>query len=284
MAYDKIVVFAKNTPSYWNTSYHYVSIKDGNGTFKLGSGSWISDDDLVWNTAYFAKLMIIAKHAAVIEAKYTTKMLTYVASKQTTDGSFDDRVHISYYCSRSSNSKSRVALTAFVLSAFLEEEDSSAYESQIANGTKYLTSQVINMETYFDMSIAAYAISLQLKKYVSISDDSKLLNATLTNLLKKLTEGAEDTGKYMFWHHSRNQRSSVSSSVQVETASYALLAMMNSAKSNNYMENILKILKWLLSVKNEFGGYHASHDTGSIYLRYSVNLLRDIILFFKSYL
>lgn len=31
-------------------------------------------------------------------------------------------------------------------------------------------------------------------------------------------------------------------------------------------------------MKNEFGGYHASHDTGSIYLRYSVNLLRDIIV------
>lgn len=210
--------------------------------------------DYIWNSAYFAKLLIVAKDVTVVNSRYIFDMLQYVKGRIENGGSFYDRVHISYYCPQSSKTTTKVPLTAFIISALLEDNyDSHSYH--INAGIDYLVGQVPLMVSYFDMSIASYAISLHSRR-------TPAQKIVLENLLEKLIKEAETPGKRMFWHISRTKKYSTSSAVQVETASYVILAMINSRNNNLYMKHILSIMNWLLSIKNSNGGYIASHDTG----------------------
>lgn len=206
-------------------------------------------------------------------------MLDYIKAKQsTTDGSFQDRVHISYYCNYSGATK--VPLTAFLVSAFLETGYGESYKKYVNDGIKYLKQEVQNMETFFDKGIAAYAISLHLMKQSSTEGKE-----TLSLLLKELIDGADTYNKKMFWYKSKTSRGTGAPvAFQIETASYVLLAMIKSPNKNLYMDHILKINNWLMSIKNSYGGYTASHDTGkSIICLIQNNILKLLFFNFKSY-
>lgn len=247
MGYQKLVrvnrdvINADRYKSYWNNYQFSTKVTMGGG----GVGG-----NYFWNTAYFSKLLIIAKDVAAVDSRYISNMLQYVKQYQSA-GSFNDRVHISYYCPQSD--ATRVPITAFIISALLEDNYYS-HSAHINAGIDYLEAQVPLMVSYFDMSIASYAISLHTK----ITQAKKTV---LADLLVKLISEAEKPGKHMFWHISRTQKYTSNSAVQVETASYVILAMIKS-DSKKYMEHILSIMNWLLSIKNSDGGYRHSHDTG----------------------
>lgn len=258
LGYDKIVTKSQVgmhsdgwSQSYWN---NYASLKDSSGQFKLLEyHNSINQGEWVWNSAYFSKLLSIAKGAAPVKDVYIVKLLSFVKTKQNGDGSFHDNVHISYYCSHTSGS--RIPITAFVVSAFLEHDDSISHQANTDSGIQYLTQQIPTMKDSFHKAITAYAISLHVFKYKSKSSENEKL---LSKMLDSLVNIADPSDRSkMYWPHS-------SAAVQVETASYVLLAMINSSKTK-YMEQILKVMNWLLSVKNSNGGYTATHDTGEIY-------------------
>lgn len=232
--------------SYWNS---YTGMESGQ--FKLmDNHHTVVRGDAVWNSAYFSKLLSIAKTTASIDDKYIVRLLNFVKTRQQSDGSFHDQVHISYYCSHTTGN--RVPITAFVVSAFLEHSDSSPYKSDIDLGIQYLNQTVPTMKDSFHKAITAYAISLHVSKYKSkLAENEKLLLKMLDDLV--LVADSSDRSK-MYWPQS-------SAAVQVETAAYVLLAMIKSGNTK-YMEPILKIMNWLLSRKNSYGGYTSTHDTG----------------------
>lgn len=227
-----------------------------NDGFRLG---YINNQNTqwMWNSAYFAKILSIAKIAASIDDTYIVKMLNYIKDRQSPDGSFQDRVHISYYCPFSGATK--VPLTAFLVSAFLETGYGDSYTKSVNDGIQFLRREVQSMETFFDRAITAYAISLYITKQSSTDDKKKL-----SLLLDELKDGAETVNNKMFWYKSKKSRGTGPVvAFQIETAAYALLAMIKSPKKNSYMDHILKINNWLMSLKNSYGGYRSSHDTGN---------------------
>lgn len=254
--YQKIVANSKNGINAESfKSYWHKSIMDDPRKFKPDTSTVQSS--YLWNAAYLAKLMIAAKHAASIDDKYIVEMLDYVVKKQNeTDGSFHDRVHLSHYNSAKVND-TKVPLTAFIVSTLIEK-DADAYKNATEAGIEYLKSQVGSMKIYFEMAITAYAISLHSTKALSPRDSE-----TLANLLKTLIKESVQTSKNkrMYWHQSREQKWSPSVAVKIETAAYALMAMIKSPKRNDYVVHILRIMNYLLSMRTSYGGFSSSHDT-----------------------
>lgn len=185
-------------------------------------------------------------------------MLNYIKDKQSpVDGSFQDGVHISYYCPFSGASK--VPLTAFLVSAFLETGYGDSYEKTVNDGIQFLKREVQSLETFFHRAITAYAISLHITKQSSTEDREEL-----SLLLEELIAGADVTNNKMFWYKSKTSRGTGPVvAFEIETAAYALLAMIKSPNKNYYMDHVLKINNWLMSMKNSYGGYSSSHDTGN---------------------
>lgn len=253
--YQKIVANSKNGINAESfKSYWHKSIMAEPRKFQSDISTTVQSSYL-WNAAYLAKLMIAAKHAASIDDKYIVDMLDYVVNKQNkTDGSFHDRVHLSYYNSTTVN-KTKVPLTAFIVSTLIEK-DADTYRNATEAGIEYLTSQVSSMKTYFEMAIAAYAMSLHSTKALSPRHSE-----TLMSLLKTLIDESVQPGKKMYWHRSREQKSSPSVAVKIETAAYALMAMIKSPKRNDYVVHILRIMNFLISMKSSYGGFSSSHDT-----------------------
>lgn len=267
--YNKIVLKSQSDidGEQWDYSYYwnsYTSLKDkSDGKFILLSGySNNNKGDWIWNTAYFSKLLIIAINAApAIEYKYILKLLNYAKSKQQEDGSYHDYVHISHYCSKTPKNTTRIPLTAFILSAFLELNDYRDYKTQIDNGIKYLNDEMVNVDRkrYFEMSITAYALALYVSK-----EKTRFQTGKLSALLEKLIGSAQTPKGKMFWRNNQNNVNSKPTAVDIETASYALLAMLKSPENERYKKHILETTNWLLSVKNAGGGYESTHDTGKM--------------------
>lgn len=281
---SKIVIDNDSYPEYWD---EYLASNDSSGKFQLVHfrESFV-EGDWVWNTAYLAKMLTIAKQAANIKDIYITNMLNYVKTKQANDGSFNDYVHIPYYCTNSSEPS--IPLTAFVVSALLEY-DYSSYEEICIKGISYLIDNNIELNSAFKTAITAYTISLYVKevgnKKSSVSNFDDQLRNLITNLIDEATFDGTDK---IFWRHEAKNDDVLA--IEVETASYALMAMIRSPKNQDYMDKIFKIMNWLLGVKNPYGGYVSTHDTGelaiglcSIILSFRHQIIYLVRLFFDKY-
>lgn len=236
--------------SYWN---NYKSLQKGSGQFKvIDHHTGFDQGDWIWNSAYFAKLLLIVNFAVKTDDKYVSKLLNFAKSKQNlTDGSFHDHVHISYYCSHSSGTK--IPITAFIASALMEKHDN--YKTNIDAAINYLIVNVPNMKTDFEKAIAADAISLAIVNF-----KTKKYSITLEKLFESLILTAVTANEKMHWNV--NDLSLKATAIQIETASYVLMAMLRMKNNNVYMKYVINIMNWLVSVKNSDGGYTSTHDTG----------------------
>lgn len=271
LGYDRLRV-KSNIPANINWR-EYTSLKDSSGKFTLYAfddheSNSHNQDDSIWNSAFMAQLVIIGRDAVSISDEYLVKLLTYIKSKQSSDGSFHDSVNIPYYCSHTGASKSKVPLTAFILVTFIKCGLRDYFHKEIDAGMKYLINQAINnMDEDFNLGITAYAMSLAIKHSIS---NTKHIQEILDQLIYKLIWKSDEFGNKMFWRiNGVTTNSTKFEPVQFEIASYVLLAMVNSGKKiERYMDHILKINNWLYSVKNSNSGYNLSHDTGEASIFY----------------
>lgn len=242
--------------NYWDK---YDSVQSTGGKFTLNKGS---SDHQIWFTAYLAKLLGIAKHAAGISNVYEMKALTYLKQIQKNSrfgndkGSFKDRCHISYYC----DGNSSIALTAFTVSAFLESEQRDDFKEEINAGIQYLMWQAQSLETNFQKAITAYAFSRYLvHNRLLAAENVKKLNK---NLLKNLIERSHKTDDKVYWYQSSVASGNEKSAVNIETAAYIMQALLiQNDRDSTHVSNALKVMNWLLSVKNSVGGFESSHDS-----------------------
>lgn len=267
LGYDRLTV-KSNTPANANWRA-YTSLKDSSGKFTLFAfddqeRDSHNQDNSIWNSAFMAQLFIIGRAAAPISDRYLVKLLDYIKSKQSADGSFHDHVNIPYYCSHTSASK--VPLTAFILVTFIKCEFRDLFHEEIDASMEYLINQARNMDEDFDLAITAYAMSLELKRSTK---NTEHIQRIFYQLIDKLIRNSDEFGNKMLWRINGEAKSSSKyESVQFEIASYVLLAMVNSRNKIEYMDYILKINNWLYSVKNSKIGYMLSHDTGEASIFY----------------
>lgn len=218
-------------------------------------------NERAWITSYFVKLLSRAKKIISIEDSRIVKALKFLKSIQKSDGSFDEKTI--NYVYMTSNVQSPIPLTAFVISAFLESEHASEYQEVVDKGISYLEKRIVNMTDNYEMALSAFTLSLK-------DPSSKNTQSSLTYLERRAEKHAEK----MFWYKT-NARDSHIGSIHVEIASYAMMAFMNSAKANainsNHQTVALKIMNWLISVRNPIGGFFSTVDTVIVSIFYFIH-------------
>ncbi|XP_063601516.1 alpha-2-macroglobulin-like protein 1 [Penaeus indicus] len=136
---------------------------------------------------------------------------------------------------------SPVPLTAYVLIALLEA-GVPASDSIVIQTTRCVLDDTARDP--YTIALKAYALALH-------------GHPRYTAVLQQLLELAVEDDEGMHWELQRKFYSS--NSLAVETAGYAILAMM--ANPERYLLDARKIVKWITTKRNGYGGFYSTQDT-----------------------
>ena len=219
-------------------------------TYKLADGSFsafgTSDGNgSTWLTSFVVKTFIQAKEFApsIIDPIVIDIALNFVISKQQVDGSFkeDGRVIHKDMQGASGDGLALTCYAAITLQSSLK--DYPANILIIQKTLDYIYSK-IDVTNVYELCVCIY--SLKINNYPNLNS----LESSLIGL------GIE-TASELHWEKSLSVDPTVTASLSIEMSGYALLyfqAVGATAKA-------VKILKWLLSKQNAFGGYTSTQDT-----------------------
>jgi len=195
-----------------------------------------------WLTAYVIQYFYFASTIVFIDPNTIKKGADFVKGRQVTDvgsidfGSFDGPGN--YY-----NMQGRSGLTAYcaimysnILPGYPE------YKTTHENAITYLENNFSASSSTYELGIIAYALQL--------AGSSKADEAYDLFFARKT-----DLGSMMYWDVTS---SSSLSSLDNEVTAYGLL---NVIKHGENLNTVFKVVKYLVSQSNSFGGYSSSQDT-----------------------
>lgn len=237
--------FVKTSSAFLLNGYQEVlKRKQSDGSYSM----WGEKGDAsTWLTAYVVKVLGHVKNFASINDKHIYDGLDFVKNKQRPEGNFTDPVASYYYISKT-KSQTGIGLTAFVVIAVFESGYYEDYKEMIDRSLNYLNSQANKISDNFALAISAYALSLGSLEHLNAS--RQFVTELDINAIKK-----DDT---MHWYREAKQlKTSESPSINVEIASYAMMAYINVGRG----EEALKIMKWLMTQMNDLGGFYSTTDT-----------------------
>jgi CD109 antigen len=144
-----------------------------------------------------------------------------------------------------------IALTAYTLITFLEFKENKKYENVIKKAVNYLIQNFDQLDDNYSLAIASYALQLAkdpakdsfLAKLGTKSEDKD----GLKYWKKEVAATDEDTNP---WYYRPN-------SVNVEMSAYALQAYIEAGRDSEGVP----IMKWLVTQRNENGGFQSTQDT-----------------------
>lgn len=222
---------------------------------KDGSFSAFGESDKsgsTWLTAFVARAFRQAAPHIDVQESIIEKALDWLSKTQAPNGSFPEVGHVSHKDMQGGSGEG-IALTAYTLITFLENRSSiPKYKNAIDKALDYVVRNVDAIDDTYAMALAAYALQLADHSYKnaflskldtkSVNEDGKKFwNKTLPESEKK---------SYDYFHSKPN-------SVNVEMSAYGLLAFVEAGLDTD----ALPILKWLISQRNEQGGFASTQDT-----------------------
>lgn len=198
-----------------------------------GSGS-------TWLTAFVAKSFNQAAKYMKIDKQIINEALKFLSKQQHDDGRFPEVGNML------SKEMQGGGLTAYTLITFLEnQEHSNKYQGTIDKALNHIESKLENLNDTYAMAITAYA--LQLANH-TLKDD----------LLEKLNSKAVSENGMKYW--TRDDLSSSGkrpNSINIEMSAYAMMAFLETGRTTE----ALSIMKWLITQRNENGGFQSTQDT-----------------------
>ncbi|KAL5290639.1 CD109.2 family protein [Megaselia abdita] len=204
-----------------------------------------------WLTAYVARSFHQARPYTFIEMSIIESALDFLISTQQGNGSFKENGKLFDHRHASGEDKG-VALTAFVLLAFLENKESlSKYEGALNKGLKFLADNIETINDLYAESISTYALSLA--KHELAGKALALLENKATNDGDKkswiIPKKMEDIKHkiWCWWPQTHD----------VEVTSYAFLSFSDQQS----VGEMLPTIKWLISQRNSRGGFSSTQDT-----------------------
>ncbi|XP_031637598.1 pregnancy zone protein-like, partial [Contarinia nasturtii] len=215
---------------------------------KDGSFSAFGDSDesgSTWLTAFVARSFRQAAEHITIQDDIIDEALKWLSEAQSEDGSFAEKGSICHK-EMQAGSSNGVALTAYVLTAFLVNKSSNNnFEKTIEKAIDNIIKSIKNCSDVYALAVSAYALELA-------GHDSK---KDVLVALKQLVKSNEN---YKWWDKSIEIKDWYrdSKTLSVEITSYALLTLML-----NDEDECLPILKWLLTQRNDIGGFEGTQDT-----------------------
>uniref|UniRef100_A0A182J8Z6 TEP1-F n=1 Tax=Anopheles atroparvus TaxID=41427 RepID=A0A182J8Z6_ANOAO len=201
-------------------------------------GVWGKSGGSVFLTAFVGKsLQAASKYISEIEAKQVSRAYDWLASKQHSSGRYDEVGQV-IHKDMQGGLRNGIALTAFVLSAFLEHRETTQKHAKVIDkGIQYITSNLQGTTDPYDLSIATYALVLR-------GHSSK--NAFLTKLIGMAK--LQNNGTEMFWERR---------SGGIETTAYALLSFV---AAERYIDGT-NIMRWLVKQRYATGSFPRTQDT-----------------------
>lgn len=238
--------FRKSATEFLETGYQkQLTYRHDDGSFSV----WGKKDDSgsTWLTAYVAKSFRQAAKYIFIDVNIIENALNFLSHTQSEDGSF---VEVGYILQKDiqGGSSNGIALTSYTLITFLENKDfvQTSYNSTINKALAFVRENYSNITDNYSLAIASYALQL----------------ATKNNSLSQLEMKAIKEAETMHWEREvfathENSFSKASSSLDIEMTAYALQAFIEAGR----LADSVPIMKWLVSQRNENGGFISTQDT-----------------------
>ncbi|XP_076068974.1 alpha-2-macroglobulin-like protein 1 [Oratosquilla oratoria] len=200
------------------------------------------DSGSTWLTAFVVKSYAQAQQYIFIDPKDLNVSMTWLQERQAESGCYNSVGKLFNKALKGGIGKSSSAapLTAYVLMALLEAGE-NAKAPAIQNAITCLLQEKA-LSTYAQ-AITSYALTLA-------------QHPEAENYIQQLLGKATKTSSSIFWETPQG----TGRGVAVETAGYAVLAMMT-LDSVRYDAEALKIVKWISSKRNGYGGFVSTQDT-----------------------
>ncbi|XP_017274786.1 CD109 antigen [Kryptolebias marmoratus] len=203
----------------------------------------------IWLTAFVLRCFLQAQPYIQIDESIVTSAMTWLLKHQGPRGEFVEVGKLIHTEMQGGLDDDSVALTAYVLLAFLEEETySGKYVSNVSLALKYLESKVSGgvIHSNYSLCLVAYALALA-------------NSPTAAKALSELSRRDDYTDDVMMWTSSAGLSSldQQPSSAQIEMTSYVLLAFF---MRGSFIEGI-SLVKWLSRQRNHLGGFGTTQDT-----------------------
>lgn len=233
--------------TFLETGYQgQLRYKHDNGSYS----EWGKSDKSgsTWLTALVAKSFHQASKYIFVDPHIIKNALDFLSQTQSEDGSFVENGHIIHE-DLQDGSSSGAALTAYVLITFLENENfNEAYRATIDKALRFLSENCNTTTDNYSLAIVAYALQLA---------DHSLKDTLLSKLETKAVK--QDNGMRWGTEVSESERNffKKASALDIEMTAYALQAFLTADR----LTNATQILKWLISQRNENGGFHSTQDT-----------------------
>ncbi|XP_050093634.1 CD109 antigen-like [Anopheles aquasalis] len=201
-------------------------------------GLWAGSGGGVFLTAFVGSSMKIAsKYITDVEPSIVRQAFEWLATKQHETGRFD-AAGAMYHRDMQGGLRDGIALTSYVLIAFLENADAArSHPKVIERGIQYVTAALPNIKDAYDLSIATYALWLA-RHPLRTEALERLDNLSTT----------KNNGTERYWVRSANG---------IETTAYALLSYV---LAERYLEGV-PIMRWLVGQRYETGSFPRTQDT-----------------------
>ncbi|XP_068236577.1 alpha-1-inhibitor 3-like isoform X6 [Palaemon carinicauda] len=229
--------------NFMNQGYQReLKYRHGDGSYSAFGKS--DDSGSTWLTAFVLKSFAQARQYIQIDGNDIDMSRDWLKRKQMENGCFQSVGKVFHKGMKGgiSGAGSPVPLTAYVLISLLESGEPHTSKA-ISEAAFCLNAD--NLENPYTTVLIAYALAL-----------SQESNAE--KVVEKMISLATETSNSMHWELPKE--SGMSDAVAVETAGYAVLAMMT-LDSERYLVQARKVVKWISSKRNGQGGFISTQDT-----------------------
>ncbi|XP_063596628.1 alpha-2-macroglobulin-like [Penaeus indicus] len=227
---------------YMKTGYQRELLyRHYNGSFSAFGNA--DDSGSTWLTAFVLKSFAEAEDFIYVDVSSLNVTRTWLSStKSDQDGCV---VPVGKVFSKAmkgglAGKQSRVPMTAYVLISLLES-GISADDPFVLNSIKCILSD--SSSDPYGLALKAYALALA-------------QHASSKKVLQELIDLATMEENIMHWDLPKGR----SNALVVETAGYAILAMM-AQNPEEYTLSARKVVKWLTTKRNGYGGFYSTQDT-----------------------
>ncbi|XP_072743357.1 thioester-containing protein 1 allele R1 isoform X2 [Anoplolepis gracilipes] len=233
---------------YLDTGYQQeLTYRHTDGSF---SAFGMSDPSgSTWLTAFVVKSFKQAAEYITVEDRIINEALEWLSNNQAPNGSFPEVGKVSHRDMQGGAAKG-LALTAYTLVAFLENENSVAkYRNTINKAVDYIVRNLEGLNDTYALSLCAYALNLAKHPYETSAFNFLESMATTKQGIKWWSKPIPKDDK--------NPHYSLPRSVDVEMTSYALLSYLR----RNLVADAIPVMKWLVKQRNTEGGFASTQDT-----------------------
>ncbi|XP_050095516.1 alpha-1-macroglobulin-like [Anopheles aquasalis] len=210
-----------------------LKYRKADGSFAV----WPNSQSSVFLTAFVGKSFHIASKYITVDEKHTLQAFDWLATKQQPDGRFAEVGYI-IHKDMQGGLRDGIALTSYVMTAFLEYKSQSAnHTAVIEKGMAYIATHIDSITDSYDLSIATYALWLNNHIKKSVALDKLKSSSTF-----------KSNGNLRYWQRDTSQ---------IETTAYALLSLVEAQEYTT----ALATAHWLFNQTYETGSFPRTQDT-----------------------